>query len=125
METIRNTEDNFFQWLAAEDQSADLPSRSAPATLKSAPATLKSKTYSALMNRQEESGPLLSVSRTKPTRGLCVFENLVEVSPLSAKLGSFNFCSFCHARLLAEKMENAPIHWRNCPYAGFQTRNAE
>ena len=125
METIRNTEDNFFQWLAAEDQSADLPSRTAPATPKSAPATLKSKTYSALMNRQEESGPLLSVSRTKPTHGLCVFENLVEISPLSAKLGSFNFCSLCHARLLAEKMENAPIHWRNCPYAGCQTRNAE
>ena len=118
METIQNTEDNFFQRLAAEDQFADLPGRSAP-------ASLKSKTYSALLNRQEESGPLLSVSRIKPNRGLCVFENLVEIVPLAEELGSFNFCSLCHARLLAEKMENAPIYWRNCPYAGFQTRNAE
>ena len=115
METIRNTGDNFFQWLAAEDQSADLPGRSAP-------ASLKSKTYSALLNRQEESGPLLNVSRTKPARGLCVFENLVEISPLAAKMGSFNFCSLCHARLLAERMEKAPIYWPGCPYVGFQNR---
>jgi hypothetical protein len=87
-----------------------------------APSRLKSRIYSALIQRQVESGPLLSVSETKAEgRRLCVFENLVQISPVGEKVKSLSFCRVCHARVLAETMENAPIYWRHCPYVQFQT----
>ena len=86
-----------------------------------APSYLKAHIYSALVRRQQESGPLLSLAETKlAARGLCVFEKLVQILPLGEKAKSFNCCGVCHARVLAEKMENAPIYWDNCPYVGFQ-----
>lgn len=88
-----------------------------------APSRLKSKVYSTLVRRQMGSGPLLSISETKANaRRLCVFENLVEIAPLNEKVKSLNFCSVCHARILAEKVENAPIYWCSCPYVDFQNR---
>ena len=92
----------------------------APAELAT-PSRLKSRLYSALIRRQEESGPLASLTATKAAgRGLCVFEELVQISPLGEKGKSFNTCRLCHARVLAETLENAPIHWEHCPYVGFQ-----
>ncbi len=92
----------------------------APAELAT-PSRLKSRLYSALIRRQEESGPLASLAETKAAgRGLCVFEQLVQISPLGEKGKSFNCCRLCHARVLAETLEKAPIHWEHCPYVGFQ-----
>jgi hypothetical protein len=28
----------------------------------------------------------------------------------------------CHARVLAERLEHAPIYWPHCPYVRFQNR---
>ena len=114
MANSRDTQDRFLRWLA-QDEPGDEPAASAH-------TRLKSRIYSTLIDRQEQSGPLRSLSKTTEERGLCVFENLVEVSPLGEKAKAFNACSVCHARVLAEKVENAPIYWRNCPYVGFQDR---
>jgi hypothetical protein len=103
------SDDSFFEQLAG---SADL--QSGPA----APGRLKSKIYTALLRRQQVTGSLMSLSET--SSGLCVFEKLVEISPLNEKAKSLNFCAVCHARLLAERIEGAPIYWANCPYARFQ-----
>ena len=86
-----------------------------------APARLKSRTYSALTQRQSASGPLLSLTKTKGAgRGLCVFEQAACLVPIGEKAKSLNFCRACHARWLAERLENAPIYWENCPYVEFQ-----
>ena len=44
------------------------------------------------------------------------------IAPLPESVGSVNFCKFCHARILAERFERAPIYWSGCPYAAFQDR---
>ncbi len=82
-----------------------------------APACLKAKVYSTLMLRQAKTGPLMSLPETN-ARGhkLCVFEELVRIAPLGEKVKSLNLCRVCHARVLAEHMENAPIYWSGCPY---------
>ncbi len=109
-----NVEELFFESLAERELAE-------PATLT--PARLKARIYSALTHRQAESGPLASLSSTKAAdRGLCVFEQLVEITPLSQRAKCLNYCSVCHARILAEKVENAPIYWSNCPYVRFQNR---
>jgi hypothetical protein len=109
---MSSSQESFFEELA------DVCEEATPALV--APPPLKSKVYSALVRRQSESGPLLSISETKAKgRTLCVFENLVEITPVNEKIKALNFCRVCHARILAEKVENAPIYWRNCPYAGF------
>ncbi len=92
----------------------------APAALAT-PSRLKSRLYSALIRRQQESGPLASLTATKAAGGgLCVFEELVQISPVGEKAKAFNCCRFCHARVLGEGLENAPIYWEDCPYVGFQ-----
>jgi len=111
---MSDVEDRFFEELAEIDPEAF----SGPA-----PARLKASIYSALIRRQAESGPLASLSGTKASgRGLCVFEQLVEISPVSEAAKCFNCCSICHARILAERIENAPIYWTHCPYVRFQNR---
>ena len=88
-----------------------------------ASSRLKSRIYSALVERQAESGPLATLTQSKAAgHGLCVFEALVQIAPLPEKAKSVNICRICHARVLAEKMENAPIWWPSCPYADFQNR---
>ena len=86
-----------------------------------APARLKSRIYSALVMAQAQSGPLLSLSECETGgRALCVFEKLVEIAPVGQSIESINYCRICHARVVAERFENAPIYWPGCPYAGFQ-----
>ncbi len=106
--------ESFFERISgAEAESISSP----------APSRLKSRIYSALVRQQAQSGPLLSITETKAKRRqLCVFENLVEISPVGEKAKSLNFCRVCHARILAEAVENAPIYWQHCPYVGFQRR---
>ncbi len=86
-----------------------------------APTRLKSRIYSALLRRQRQEGPLLSLSKVKASgRKLCVFEELVQIAPLGETAKQTNFCRICHARILAETIENAPVYWPGCPYARFQ-----
>ena len=86
-----------------------------------APADLKARLYSALVRQQAQTGPLMSLPETK-ARGhrLCIFEHLVRIAPVSERAKSLNICRVCHARLLAEHMENAPIYWSGCPYVEFK-----
>jgi hypothetical protein len=88
-----------------------------------APTRLKSKIFSALVQRQRQEGPLLSLTRVKEDgRKLCIFEELVQIAPLGERAKQPNFCRVCHARVLAETIENAPVYWPGCPYADFQKR---
>jgi hypothetical protein len=88
-----------------------------------APSRLKSRIYSALMERQRQQGPLLSLSEVKEIgRKLCVFEELVQIAPIGEPAKRPNLCRVCHARVLAENIENAPVYWPGCPYAQFQNR---
>lgn len=88
-----------------------------------APARLKSRIYTSLVHEQQASGPLMSLSQTEVSgRGLCVWEKLVEISPIGEKAKTPFFCRRCHARVLAERIEGAPIYWANCPYVSFQER---
>ena len=88
-----------------------------------APARLKSRTYTALIRRQQESGPLLGLTGSKQSgRKLCVFEELVQIAPVGTGTESAFFCQVCHARVLAENLEHAPIWWPGCPYVRFQNR---
>jgi len=92
----------------------------ATGTPERAPARLKARIYSALVNRQSETGPLLSLAATKAAgRGLCVFEQAIASLPVGERIGSMNPCRVCHARVLAERLDHAPIFWPHCPYAGF------
>ena len=107
-------DDLFFEDLAGLAGSGDED--------VTAPSRLKSNVYSSLIARMEESGPLLDVHTTRSTHRLCVFEDLVQITPLTEDVGSVNFCKICHARILAERFEHAPIYWSHCPYVRFQNR---
>jgi len=86
-----------------------------------APARLLSQTYTALINAQQGSGPLLDVTATKAAGSeLCVFEELVQITPAGQQAKQMFYCRVCHARILAENMDQAPIWWPHCPYADFQ-----
>ena len=85
-----------------------------------APGRLKASIYSAVVNQLSEAGTLRPLEATKTSGyGLCVFEEVVRLLPGGEQLGSMNLCRACHARLLAERMNNAPIFWSHCPYAEF------
>jgi hypothetical protein len=97
-----------------------LADASGSSTEERAPARLKSTIYSALLARMAESGPLLDLAITRKAGGhLCVFESALTVLPLAGELRSMNPCRICHARVLAERMEDAPIFWPGCPYSDF------
>ncbi len=105
----RRNEEQFFEQLAD----------GTPETL--APSRLKSRIYSALMQREAQTGPLRTVTETEAQgRALCVFEKTMEVSPVPDSLQALNFCRVCHARLLGEHVENPPIFWPHCPYVAFK-----
>ncbi len=88
-----------------------------------APSRLKSRVYSALVRRSEQARPLRSLTATEEAgHRLCVFEKFAQILPVGTALDSVNYCRFCHGRVLAEMMENAPISWKGCPYADFQRR---
>lgn len=93
------------------------------ATSQRAPARLKSRTYSLLIEKLAATGPLLSLMETAASgAALCVFEELVRIAPVGEAAKSKNCCRVCHARLLAERFEGAPIYWPHCPYVRFQNR---
>lgn len=86
-----------------------------------APARLKSRVFSRVNLEQAKQGPLASVSESKAAgRALCVFENIMEIAPTGDAIKRMNYCRVCHARVLAENMDQAPIWWPGCPYAEFQ-----
>jgi hypothetical protein len=90
-----------------------------------APARLKARIYSALVNRLAAAGPLMTLGASKECGGgLCVFEEAVTWLG-SDRLESMNPCNVCHARVLGEQLEHAPIFWPNCPYSGFHKRSRE
>ena len=84
-----------------------------------ASSRLKSRILSRLIEVEQAEGPLrvLSVNRARGD-ALCVFEHMVASLP-SEELQSRNPCAVCHARVLGERVENAPIYWPGCPYAQF------
>jgi len=84
-----------------------------------ASSRLKSRIYSGLVAAAQDAGPLRTLSESKADgEKLCVFEHAVAALP-STGLQSRNPCVVCHARLLAERVERAPIYWPGCPYARF------
>ena len=86
-----------------------------------APSSLKARLYSAMVRKQQESGPLASLQASSSAgRRLCVFEKLVQIAPVGEQAKSPFFCEICHARVLAEHIENAPIFWAGCPYVKFK-----
>lgn len=88
-----------------------------------APSRLKARAYSALIRAQQETGALQNLTQSEEAGyRLCVFEKLVQIAPIGDAAKSPFFCWGCHARFLAEQMENAPIYWPNCPYSTFQKR---
>jgi hypothetical protein len=85
-----------------------------------APARLKSKVYSAVVLKQSESGPLLGLRETRERgQDLCVFERALTVLPVGKDVRSMNPCRICHARVLGENLERAPIFWHGCPYSDY------
>ena len=103
-------DDSWRRAAAAEDSSEDAPAGS---------SRLKSRILSMLIDLEQDEGPLriLRESRDLGER-LCVFEHAVAMLP-SDYLQSRNPCSVCHARLLGETVEKAPIFWPGCPYAKY------
>jgi hypothetical protein len=41
------------------------------------------------------------------------------VLPLGTSVSAKNPCRICHARILGERIEHAPIFWPGCPYSEF------
>jgi hypothetical protein len=102
--------DKFFEQLAEATQLEVCAS-----------TRIKSRLYSALMKKAQEEAPLCSLTETERAgHELCVFEKLVQILPVGKTLDSANYCRICHARVLAEQFENAPIYWKGCPYVKFQ-----
>lgn len=94
---------------------------SEPVSGKRTPSSLKARLYSALVREQQASGPLASLDATVAAgHGICVFEKLVQIAPVGATAKMPFFCSVCHARVLAEHLEQPPIFWPNCPYVAFK-----
>jgi hypothetical protein len=86
-----------------------------------APNSLKARVYSALLERQTETGRLESLTKSHAHgHELCVFEHVVRISPVAETVKSLNICRVCHARVLAEHMDQPPIYWPGCPYAEFK-----
>ncbi len=113
MDRKRIPETDFFDRIAEQT--------SQPAPGEGAPAKLKSRIYSALMLHEAATGPLATFTETKRAGyQLCVFEELVRIAPVGEQIKSRNICRVCHARVLAESMDRAPIYWPHCPYSEFQ-----
>jgi hypothetical protein len=85
------------------------------------PSSLKARLYSALVHEQQKSGPLANLDETVAAGyEICVFERLVQISPVGERAKSPFFCQVCHARMLAEAFDNPPIFWTHCPYVAFK-----
>ena len=103
------TTERLLEMLAGEDVRAEC-----------APARLKSRVYSALVEHLADEGPLLGLPATKEAGGrLCIFEEAVRAMPVGEGLQAKNPCRVCHARVLGERLDWAPIFWPGCPYSEF------
>ena len=110
------SDEAFFTRIAGEHEALE-------GDTERAPARLTSRIYSALVRRQAETGPLLSLSETRAAgRGLCVFERGLEIVAVAEPLNVLNPCCVCHARVLAERFDSPPIFWPHCPYVSFHRR---
>jgi hypothetical protein len=88
-----------------------------PAT--GASSRLKSRILSKLLALQQAEGPLRILSESRDAgEQLCFFEHIVASLP-SGHLQSKNPCAVCHARVLGETVEHAPIFWPGCPYSRY------
>jgi hypothetical protein len=104
------TDDVWFEQLADMTRTS----------IDRAPASLKSKVYSSVVMQMAQSRPLLDLKDVKEAGGhLCVFEHAIAILPIGAGARSMNPCRICHARVLGERMESAPIFWPGCPYSDF------
>jgi hypothetical protein len=84
-----------------------------------ASSRLKSRILTDLVRLEQAEGPLRILSDSQSAgESLCIFEKAVAILP-SDNLQSRNPCEVCHARLLGERVENAPIFWPGCPYSRF------
>ncbi len=100
-----------------QDRFEEIAAKVELATPASAPSRLKARIYSALMQEESASGPLMSLTECKAGgHKLCVFEEAVRIAPVGEATKSLNFCRVCHARVLAERIERSPIYWDGCPY---------
>jgi hypothetical protein len=109
-----NRLDDWMERIAEE--APELPEQGGGAS-----TCLKSHLYSRLIGLAEEEGPLAGLVESKQSGfGLCVFEEIVRITPTPEAAQQYQYCKICHARVLGEKMENAPIFWPNCPYSEFQ-----
>src|SRR5215472_17316997 len=73
------------------------------------------------LRRQSQTGPVESLTMAHARgRQLCVFGQLVRISPVGEAARSLTICHRCHARVLAEHMDHPPIYWEGCPYVGFK-----
>jgi hypothetical protein len=103
--------DREFSSLLSESVVTDEP----------APSSLKARLYSTLVREQQATGPLASLEATVAAgRDICVFEKLVQIAPIGEIAKSPFFCRTCHARILAENLDNPPIFWAHCPYVAFK-----
>ncbi len=106
-------EERFFIALAERTDAGDRAADRAP-------SRVKSRLYSALVAEMAADGSLQPLGVTKACgRNLCVFESLLQLIP-DERVTSMNPCRVCHARVLAERFESAPIYWAHCPYVKFQ-----
>lgn len=113
----RHNDDLWLEFAAA----ASAEPGAGPASETEAPARLKSNIFSRLNLEQAKEGPLASIGESKAAgRALCVFEEIMEYAPTGEAIKRMNYCRVCHARVLAENMDSAPIWWHGCPYAQFQ-----
>ena len=89
------------------------------ASAANASSRLKARILSKLVALEQAEGPLRILSASKDAgEQLCIFEHAVAMLP-STDLQSRNPCAVCHARILGEKVENAPIFWPGCPYSRY------
>lgn len=111
--TERSADERWMEQLAARTEPVAIP----------APSRLKAKLYSRLVEAQAISPGLTTLSESSEHGyGLCLFEKLVQIAPLGQHIEKLNPCRVCHARVLAERIEHAPIYWPHCPYVRFQNR---
>ena len=84
-----------------------------------ASSRLKARILSKLVALEQAEGPLRILSDSRDAgEQLCIFEHAVAMLP-SKDLQSRNPCAICHARILAEAVENAAIFWPGCPYSRY------
>ena len=103
--------DALQQILRAAEGEAEAPPRVS--------SRLKSRIFSKLIQMEQEQGPLRILSESRAAgEELCIFEAAVAAIP-SDDLQSRNPCAVCHARVLGERVEQAPIYWPGCAYTKF------